>query len=166
MSTDTSAPYELHLLETPAFRAEHYLWHDPVQAVLSYNRLALEARRPAVLTKGRTLEGEAAEIIATYSPSDSAPPIRVLLGTARPAFTEPLPRETDLDRLHREGREERVHAANWYARGFIDCIGGLSPFDSADAAAFAEWHADSKGYNPIGEQWATWSAQRRQEKGL
>jgi len=165
MSTDTSAPYELHLLETPAFRAEHYLWHDPVQAVLSYNRLALEVRRPAVLTKGRTLEGEAAEIIATYSPSNSAPPIGVLLGTARPAFTGKQ-RETDLTRLHREGREERVHAANWYARGFIDCIGALSPFDDRDAAAFAEWHADSKGYNPIDEQWATWSAQRRQEKGL
>jgi hypothetical protein len=164
MSTDDAAPYELHLLETPTLQSERYLWHDPVQAVLSYNRLALEARRPAVLTKGRTLEGEAAEIIATYSPSDSAPPIRYRLTTAQPAFTEP--RETDLDRLHRKGREERVHAANWYARGFIDCIGGLSPFDSVDAAAFAEWHADSEGYNPIDEQWATWSAQRRQEKGL
>lgn len=164
MSTDDAAPYELHLLETPAFRAERYLWHDPVQAVLSYNRLALEARRPAVLTKGRTIEGEAAEIIASYSPSEGAPPIRYRLTTAHPAFTEP--RETDLARIHREGREERVHAANWYARGFIDCIGGLSPFDSTDAAAFAEWHADSEGFNPIDEQWATWSAQRRQEKGL
>ena len=165
MSTDDAAPYELHLLETPAFRAEHYLWHDPVQAVLSYNRLALEARRPAVLMKGRTLEGEAAEIIATYSPSEDAPPIRVRLGKAEPAFPREQ-READLARIHREGRKERVYAAFWYARGFIDCIGALSPFDDRDAAAFAEWHADSEGYNPIDEQWETWSAQRRQEKGL
>lgn len=165
MSTDDAAPYELHLLETPTLQSERYLWHDPVQAVLSYNRLALEARRPAVLTKGHTLEGEAAEIIASYSPSEGAPPIRYGLTTAQPAFPRKQ-READLVRLHREGREERVHAANWYARGFIDCIGALSPFDDRDAAAFADWHADSEGYNPIDEQWATWSAQRRQEKGL
>ncbi len=165
MSTDDAAPYELHLLETPTLQSERYLWHDPVQAVLSYNRLALEARRPAVLTKGRTLEGEAAEIIASYSPSEGAPPIRYGLTTAQPAFPRKQ-RGADLVRLHREGREERVHAANWYARGFIDCIGALSPFDDRDAAAFADWHADSEGYNPIDEQWATWSAQRRQEKGL
>jgi len=133
MSTDDAAPYELHLLETPTLQSELYQWTDPVKAVLGYNRLACEARRPAVLTKGRTLDGEAAEIIASYSPSEGAPPIRVRLGKAEPAFPRKQ-READLVRLHREGREERGHAANWYARGFIDCIGGLSPFDSVDAA--------------------------------
>ena len=62
-----------------------------------------------------------------------------------------------------------MHAASWYAKGFIDCIGALSPFDYEDAAAFAEWHADTScgpAYYPIDKQWATWSAQRRQEKGL
>ncbi len=161
MSTDDAAPYELHLLETPAFRAERYLWHDPVQAVLSYNRLALEARRPAVLTKGRTLEGEAAEIIASYSPSDSAPPIRYRLTTAQPAFTEP--------RTARDDGTDRRFGALWYAYGFIDCIGGLSPFDREDAIAFADWHETESvkpGHHPIAKSWEKWSAQRRQEKGL
>lgn len=164
MGADDSAPYELHLLETPTLQSELYQWTDPVKAVLGYNRLACEARRPAVLTKGRTLDGEAAEIIASYSPSEDAPPIKVRLGKGRPAFAEPVV-ETNLGRFHRESRDERVHAAYWYARGFIDCIGALSPFDDTDAAKFADWHADTQGCNPIDEQWATWSAQRRQETG-
>jgi hypothetical protein len=166
-------PYDLHLLGTPTHEEEHLHYTDPAAAVIAFNQLACEARRPAILSIAGSFPGMVAEVVGVYSPSADAPAIKVRLGKARPAFTEPKtevePRESKAERLGEEDREDRMHAAVWYAKGFIDCIGGLSPFDYEDAAAFAQWHVETSygdGFYPIPEQWATWSAQRRQETGL
>lgn len=189
--------YDLHILGTPTEPAERYEFDDPAKAVIGYNRLACERRRRAVLSKAGHLPGMEAEIIGSYIPDPDAPPIvhlvagsgapwaevsgrpiMVRLGDPQPAFPrEQAEREerdeTPAQQRERRARNEMEQAAYWYARGVIDCIGGLSPFDNDDAAAFSLWHAETASASwhakrdvlGIAEQWAAWSARRREEIG-
>jgi hypothetical protein len=186
--------YDLHVLATDTEPEERYEFTDAAAAVIGYNRLACERRRRAVLTKTGHLPDMEPEIVGSYIPDDDAPPISlpagrlpldpwapnsprsimVRLGDPQPAFPREQTAREDADEtlvqqgLRRQTDQMRA-AAYWYAKGFIDCVGGLSPFGDEDATAFADWHVETAfGRNlirPITEQWATWSAQRREEIG-
>lgn len=187
--------YDLHVLGTPTEPEERYEFDDPAAAVIAYNRLACERRRRAVLSKSGHLPDMEAEIVDAYFPSPDAPPIYshstqswvapadcrpigVTLGEAQPAFPrEQAAREerdeTPAQQRERRRRNEMEQAAYWYAKGFIDCVGGLSPFDNDDAAAFSLWHAETAWTAwtgraqvlGIADNWAIWSARRREEIG-
>lgn len=80
-----------------------------------------------------------------------------------------------------EGRPDRTPAPNplgvvydetevdwtqalYYAKGFVACVGALSPFDpQSDPQSFADWYIAQSEYPNIGQAWGVWTEQRRKE---
>lgn len=190
--------YDLHILGTDTEPDERYEYDDAAAATIGFYRLACKRKRRGVLSKSGHLPDFGADIIASYIPSDDDAavsravssridnswvekrerPIMVTLGDPQPAFPREQAAREDADETPEQQRQRRMQneleqAAYWYAKGFIDCVGGLSPYSNDDAAAFSIWHAETaqaawmSGREVLGitDQWATWSAKRREETG-
>ena len=180
--------YDLHLLGTETEPEAHYLYTDPAAAVIGYNRLALEQRRAAVLTRAGNLPGMEPEVVGSYTPDPDAPPIvhlvagsgqpwakvsgrpiMVQMGDPEPAFPreQAAREEAGMSAPHMDITRSMRHAAEWYAIGFIDAVGALSPYDrEADPQAFATFHAaTAEIQQSVAKSWEIWSAMRREETG-
>lgn len=168
---------------------------DGMKASIFYFRNGILAQRRSIFFFDGALPGMEKEVIDSYVPPEGAPVHRgalmVTLGDPEPAFPretamraeaagvapvnqrEKADREdadeTDVERNLREERDDRRHAAQWYAKGVIDGLGALSPFTRDDANEFADWHVETSfgdaGFYPIPAQWKTWSERRREETG-
>ena len=181
MSTHTgNGTYLVHLLGDDEHKEEvlHFL-NDGLKASMAYVQRGVLAQRAAVLMFDDQLPDTSPDIIATYTPEEGAPVRRGAqfswhLGDPVPAFPREQAAREDADETEqrrnlRKGNDDRRHAAYWYARGFIECVGPLSPFGEGDAVAFADWHVetanDGDRIRGITQQWAEWTAQRRKETG-
>lgn len=181
MSRRKGGTYAVHLLGTDTEEGVlKDFGSDGMKASLFYTRYAIFAQRRAVLFFDGHLPGMDREVIDSYVPPEGGKVHRgalmVRLGDPQPAWMNPAERaaledadETEGERNVRQAQSERRAAALWYAKGFIDCVGGLSPYSDEDASAFADWHSKvtetESGFFPIPRQWERWSAQRREETG-